>query len=626
MSTRVPLITSQVVPVVGGIMSTTSGAVSTEALHTMGTEVTRNRVNVHAGTEAVGFFSAGPVRMEQGAEVVVLAEGDLLNLPELQELAGASADGGRILSELYRREGALFVRRLRGAFAIALWDRRDHTLLLAVDHFGVRRMYYAGDHSSISFASRLAALRARSTERGAVDPAAIYCYLNFGFLPAPKTPYSGVRRLPPGHVFLARVGYTKLEPFWDMSYMEEKQQEERAASAIYRLSHQAVVESLNGSTVATTGAFLSGGTDSSTVLGLMSRATGERPSCFSIGFDDDRYDELHYAEVAARHFRAAHHTRIVTPDDALEALPALVDAYDEPLGNNSAIGTFLCAKMARESGATHLLAGDGGDEIFGGNERYRTDRVFALYGSIPAPIRRFVLEPSLLRLPEGMSGVLGKAQRYIQRAKIPNPRRFYSYEFYIARNAESLLEGDFLAGVGAEGPWSVVERHFAACGAASELNRLMYLDLKLTIGDNDLFKVVRTGELAGVNVRFPFLALPLVEFTGALPAQFKVRGLEKRYLFKRAFRGLLPRETLAKRKHGFGVPTSVWLRTHRGIREMACDVLLDRRTATRGLLRRGVLERLFHLHATEPSPFYGDIIWSLLMLELWYRRHAEREA
>jgi asparagine synthase (glutamine-hydrolysing) len=151
----------------------------------------------------------------------------------------------------------------------------------------------------------------------------------------------------------------------------------------------------------------------------------------------------------------------------------------------------------------------------------------------------------------------------------------------------------------------------------------MYLDLKLTIGDNDLFKVTRTSELAGVRVRFPFLAVPLVEFTGTLPPAFKVRGLEKRYLFKRAFRGLLPKETLAKHKHGFGVPTAEWLRTHPGIREMARDVLLARRSVERGYFRRGVLEGLFDQLAADSTPFFGDILWTLLMLELWHRRHVD---
>jgi asparagine synthase (glutamine-hydrolysing) len=270
------------------------------------------------------------------------------------------------------------------------------------------------------------------------------------------------------------------------------------------------------------------------------------------------------------------------------------------------------------------MAGDGGDEIFGGNERYRTDQIFARYGRVPAPIRR-LLEPVLGALPQGMPGIIGKAQRYVRRANIPNPRRFYSYEFHVAQHASEMLEPGFLRTCVPDGPWQVLESHFGRVQARSELNRLMYLDLKLTIGDNDLFKVTRTAELGGVAVRFPFLSVPLVEFTGTLPPSFKVRGLEKRYLFRRTFRSLLAPETLAKEKHGFGVPTAEWLKRHPGMRELARDTLLSARTAQRGYFKAGVLEGLFAQHAADDkTPFYGDILWSLLMLELWHRRHADR--
>jgi asparagine synthase (glutamine-hydrolysing) len=321
-----------------------------------------------------------------------------------------------------------------------------------------------------------------------------------------------------------------------------------------------------------------------------------------------------------------HHTRIVTADDALNVLPRLVDGYDEPFGNNSAVGTFFCAQLARESGVSHLLAGDGGDEIYGGNERYRTDRIFARYGHIPGAIRRGVLEPVLNWLPESVPSVLQRAQRYVRRANMPNPRRFYSYEFYVAQNANHLLDRKFVQVSEPEGPWRVLEEHFGRVSSRSELNRLMYLDLKLTIGENDLLKVARTAELAGVGVRFPLLAVPLVEFTGTLPAAFKVHGLEKRYLFKRAFEGLLPRETLTKQKHGFGVPTAYWLKGHRGFRELARDTLLSVRSMQRGYFRSGVLAELFAKHESDSTAFYGDILWRLLMLELWHRRHVDQGA
>jgi asparagine synthase (glutamine-hydrolysing) len=577
-----------------------------------------------AAEEHVGLFATGQACLERSDTVWVAADADLLNLDELRAFSGLGEAKGGLLTRLYELEGPGFLRRLRGAFSIVLWDRRQRSLLLAVDHFGLRRLYYAVGGDGIAFASRIAAVRAAPGQESSIEPAAIFNYLNFGFIPAPRTPYTGIWRLPPGHVLQAQGGCVRLAPFWDMTYGEGRQREDRAAAAVYRLSHQAVQDAFGRDNPKETGAFLSGGTDSSTVVGLMTRLAGEPVHCFSIGFHEDRYDELRYAELAARQFGALHHTRIIKAEDALEALPDLVDAYDEPFGNNSAIGTFLCARMAREHGIRRLLAGDGGDEIFGGNERYRMDRIFARYSRVPAAIRHGLLEPALLHLPAGMPGILGRAQRYVRRANIPNPRRFYSYEFHVAQNAETLLQDDFRRRVSMDAPWQVLEEYFARPRATSELNRLMYLDLKLTLGDNDLFKVTRTAEIAGIAVRFPFLALPLVEFTGSLPGKFKVRGTEKRYLFKQAFRSLLPAEILAKRKHGFGVPTAEWLRSHRGIREVARDTLLDRRTAQRGYFRPGALERLFAEHAAETTPFYGDIIWSLLMLELWHRRHADR--
>jgi asparagine synthase (glutamine-hydrolysing) len=354
----------------------------------------------------------------------------------------------------------------------------------------------------------------------------------------------------------------------------------------------------------------------------MARITGEAVNTFSIGFNEDQYNELRYAEITARHFGAAHYTRVVTADDALAVVPRLVEAYDEPFGNNSVLATFLCAQLARETGVSEMLGGDGGDEIFGGNERYRTDRIFATYGRVPAVLRRGLLEPVLLGLPDA-PGPIGRAQRYIRRARIPNPRRFYSYEFYAAQHAAELLAPDFVRSIEVEAPWLTLERIFREARAGSELNRLLYLDLKLTIGDNDILKVTRSAELAGVKVRFPLLALPLVEFTGTLPAHLKVRGLEKRYLFKRAFRGLLPADTLAKRKHGFGVPVSDWLKRHPGFRELGRDTLLSSRCTQRGYLRKDAIENLFTLHEEDATAFYGDTLWSLLMLELWHQRHVD---
>ncbi len=576
------------------------------------------------GQGQIGLFSSLKVdSLESTDNVWAIGDLDLTNLPELRSLTGREGREDGLLAALYALEGAAFVRRLCGAFALALWDRRQRSLVLAVDRFGIKRLHYVTDHRRTAFASRPSAVLAAPGVEQRVDLAAVYNYLNFGYIPSPESIFAGVQRLPPGHLLRVRQGAATLEPYWDMAYSEQVVRKAEGAATLYRLTEEAVARALRGAIPKNVGAFLSGGTDSSTVVGLMGRLMGERINAFSVGFKEERYNELSYAELSARYFGAAHYTEIITPEEALKWLPRLVEAFDEPFGNNSAIGTYFCAQLAQRCGVKWLLAGDGGDEIFGGNERYRTDRIFARYHWIPTILRRGLLEPIVLNLPEGGRGLLGRLQRYIRRANLPNPRRFYSYEFLVAQEAKALLAPDFRAAIAAEAPYAVIQATYDRAEATADLNRLLYLDLKLTIGDNDLLKVTRTAELAGVNVRFPLLDLPLVEFTGTLPASLKVRGLQKRYLFKRAFRALLPPETLAKRKHGFGVPTSVWLKSHRGFQSLARETLLSSRPRQRGYFRAGAIERLFERHAADSTPFYGDILWTILMLELWHRQHLE---
>lgn len=570
------------------------------------------------------FVAGGPgASAEACGPVVLAADMDVSNATDLLRQRGLTTLP-ELVHDLFESEGRRFPLRLRGGFALALWYPERRRLVLAVDRFGIRRLYYAANEHGLAWSSRVRGALAISSGGPRIDPDAVYAYLNFGTIPAPQTIYAAARRLPPGHTLVWEDGRLSLERYWDMSYPLRPTTESLAVSAVRQQTREAVREALVGADPKRTGAFLSGGTDSSTVVGLMKQVSDERVNAFSIGFAEERYDELGYAELAARHFDAAHYTHIVTPDEAFAALPDVVAAYDEPFGNNSALPTYLCARLARETGMQLLLAGDGGDEIFGGNERYRREYILSRYQRIPWPLRRGLIEPLLRALPDGGASLLGKAQRYVQRASTPNPERFYSSEFYVAQERSRLLNGDFLASIRPTGPLDIARAHYQAAPATTEIDRLLYLDLKITIGDNDLFKVVRTAELAGIGVRFPMLDHPLAELTGALPASFKVRAGEKRYIFKRAFADLLPAEIIQKVKHGFGLPVSHWLKTHPGFRELARDTLLSTGSRGRGYYASGALESLFRLHETDPTPFYGDVLWTLLMLELWHRRHGDR--
>jgi asparagine synthase (glutamine-hydrolysing) len=344
---------------------------------------------------------------------------------------------------------------------------------------------------------------------------------------------------------------------------------------------------------------------------------------FSIGFEEARFNELEYARISARAFQTSHHEYLVNAHDCAEAIPDMVRYFDEPFGNSSAIPTYFCARLAAQNGVKTLLAGDGGDELFGGNSRYLTDKVFAAYERIPSLMRRGVLEPLLRSIPI-RKGVVAKARSYVRRANLPQPERFFSYNLLLDNPIEVIFEPDFVRSLNGH---SVLDRpnlYYQQGPAEQHLDRLLYIDMKITLADNDLLKVTRMCELAGIRPRFPFLDRAVADCAGEIPAVLKVKGSQKRYLFKRAFRNLLPTEVIHKKKQGFGIPVSVWMKTDRRLQELTRDVLLSPRTYQRGYIRRAFVEDLLRHHATDSTAFYGDMLWTFLALELWFREFADK--
>jgi len=350
----------------------------------------------------------------------------------------------------------------------------------------------------------------------------------------------------------------------------------------------------------------------------MTRAVGGAVNAFSIGFDEQRFNELEYAEIAARAFGAKHHTYLVSASDCLESLPDIVRSFDEPFGNSSAVATYFCARLAAEHGTTTLLAGDGGDELFGGNERYATDKIFEVYHAIPGPLRSHLIEP-VAKLPINMSP-MRKARGYIRRANMRGVERMLSFQFLRTHAAADVFEEEFLRSLNGYDVLEVPSRHYAVAPARDHLDRLLYVDMKITLADNDLPKVTRMSELAGVRTRFPFLDRSVADLSGRIPARLKVKGFEKRYLYKRAFRDLLPREILRKKKHGFGIPVAMWMRSDPRMRELAHDTLLSTRASSRGYFRREFIQELFRKHDAGGEIYYGDTLWTFLLLELWHRQ------
>jgi asparagine synthase (glutamine-hydrolysing) len=552
-------------------------------------------------------------------DVTLICRADLLD-PASQSTMNVASH----LCGLYREQGDGFVNTLSGTFAIILYDHRHRTLKAWTDHFGAERLVYGECDESLLVATDIRSILA-ATGRKRISPSAIQEYLLYTCIPTPRTIYEGISKIPPGHQLVSRPTITT-RSYWDIRYTEDDPQRSESAWANWTRDavRSAVANGLNNLSASRTGCFLSGGTDSSSVTGFVKSLTGEPPHTFSIGFDDPRYNEIRYARIAARHFSTNYHEYFVTPQDILDVVERAAKAYDEPFGNSSIVPTYHCARLAAEHGMTHLLAGDGGDELFGGNDRYAHDRIFQQYRRIPLPLRRFIIERAALPAAQWTGLRIAKlGSNYVRRCNVPLPDRYFSYSIVCSMPGQDLFESDFATTLQGHNPLAPARAHFNDAPAQDELNRWLYLDLKITIADNDLRKVMTMSKLAGVTPRFPFLNPTLAEFTARIPPDLKVRGRRLRYIFKKAMQEILPDPIIKKTKHGFGLPYSVWLADSKRLRDFTFDVLGSARCRERGYFRSGLFDWLWSQYQSVHRGYYGDILWLLLMLELWHVNHSD---
>lgn len=562
--------------------------------------------------------------------VNIAVDADLSGLGELAQFLGrqgvdpAPLSLGEQLAWLYFLKGPEFVQHLDGAFSIALWDENKERLLLAIDRLGIKALYWTRERNRLLFASRVGAVRSSMQRPPEINPDALMQFLMFSVVPAPLSIYRDVAKMRPGTFLSYEKGQVREQQYWDLNYSESRNRSESYWAEQVRDGMRAGVQrSLEGTPWQQTGAYLSGGTDSSSVVAFMNECHSP-VNTFSIFFREEKYSEIGFARTTANCFKTSHHERRLTAQDAYEAIPRITQYFDEPFANSSAIGAYYCAVMARENGCDTLLAGDGGDELFAGNERYVTDKYFSLYHSIPLWLRRGLVEPITGLLPKE-DGRLSLPGRYIRRAQIPSPERLISYNYFLSHKPQEVFEPAFLDQVPPETWLKIVAGHSKAARADNELNRHLYLDVKITLADNDLRKVNGTAEMAGVRVRYPLLDYRLAELSARIPSALKLKGFKKRYIFKKAMKDILPVQVLNKKKHGFGVPLGSWFLSDPRLNAMVREVLLDPRTRQRGYFRREFVDQLLGTHQREQASYYGEIVWYLMALELWHRQHLEVE-
>jgi asparagine synthase (glutamine-hydrolysing) len=588
----------------------------------------------HRGPDDQGIYCHGPVGLgarrlsiidlnsghqplsNEDGQIWVALNGEVYNFGELRyRLEGQghhfkTRTDTEVLVHLYEQHGLNFVRHLRGMYAFALWDARAHRLILGRDRLGKKPLYYWQDNGRLAFGSELKCLAQIPGWNPAVNLEALNRYISLRYVPDPDTIVSGVHKLPPAHVLIAEHNRLILSRYWELPSPEEDTRisEEECCQQIRELLSEAVRLRLVSDVPL--GALLSGGMDSSSVVGLMSRMTARPVKTFSIGFREKAFSELDYARTVAKHFGAEHHELVVDPN-AVQLAYQVLAYFDEPFGDASAIPTYLISQLAREH-VTVVLSGDGGDEIFAGYERYPEARRQQVFDYLPRPLRRRVLLPLSVALPQRAYG-----KNYLRHIAAKNGmERYLDSALMPLAVKEQLVSPEFRSQVSTLDCSDVLRRAIPKGNGRHLVDRLLYLDTVTELPGDIMTKVDRMSMAHSLEVRSPLLDHVFVEYVARLPLRYKLRRGLTKYIFKRAFAGMLPAEILRRPKMGFAIPLRRWFAYE--MKDFLNDVLFDSRSSQRGYFRKPYLQMLVQEHASGRRD-HSYLLWSLLGLEIWHR-------
>jgi len=583
----------------------------------------------HRRLSIIDLSPAGhqPMSNEDGSVWIVM-NGEVYNFLELRDALEKkghcfrSRTDTETLLHLYEEKGIDCLKDLRGAFVFALWDGRKKRLFIARDRIGKKPLYYSCKSNTLIFASEVKAILQDPDVSIEVNRSAITDYLSYGYTPTPETMFKGIMKLPPAHFMIYENGNMKIERYWELDFSKKLNlsEPEYCARIMDLLEDSTRIRLISDVPL---GAFLSGGIDSSAVVYMMSKLSPGRVKTFSIGFEEESHSELRYARVIARHFGTDHHEYIVKPR-AIEILPKLVWHYNEPYADSSALPSYYVAKMTRQE-VKVALNGDGGDEDFGGYERFMAARFAEIFRKIPERLRRSIISPLVNRLPESLrfNHPATKLKRFLQMAALPYRERHYNW-VTIFRDAEKrdLFTGQFKKEIDGKNSFYSLESAFGECGSRDIVDMVMSTDIKTNLLDDLLVKMDIATMANSLEGRSPFLDQKMMEFAASIPSDAKIKGTRLKYILKKALSGILPKEILSRGKMGFGIPVDKWFRNE--LKSYSYQILMSDRCINRNYFERQAIKRLLDDHSGARAN-NGARIWSLLNLELWHRMFIEGE-
>jgi len=566
-----------------------------------------------------------PISTEDG-QVTVVCNGEIYNHRELRdelEARGHTLGSGsdvEVIGHLYEEMGTEFVSRLRGMFAIALWDHRRRRLVIVRDRLGIKPLHYAIAGDRLFFSSELKSMRSIDRLPLTLDPLALDRYFTFGYVPAPHTIYREVRKLPPGHLLIWEDGAAKIQQYWRLRFAPDPAMDEEAFAARFLALFRDAVGSHLMSDVPL-GAFLSGGIDSSLMVALMVNGASGPVQTFTMGFGQNagkHFDERPLARMVATRYGTLQTEYEVQPR-VEEVLEHVVEAFDEPFADDSVIPSYYICNLAKRY-VTVALTGLGGDELFGGYERYLGLKLSAGYEWVPSLLRDHVVHPAVERLAEQRNGhySVNHAKRFIRSAGQSPADRYLDYLTVVGESAKSrLLNRGALGAVVADPPAAEFSRRFNSAPADSLLDRAFYSDFQTHLPDDILTLTDRLSMAQGLEVRVPFLDHPLVEFCATIPSSLKVRYWTKKYLLRQVARDYLPNEILTHRKQGFASPMAAWLR--KDLKVYLLDTLSEKRLARHGLFKPAEVTAMIEAHLSRRESNDRQL-FALVMFQKWFER------
>jgi asparagine synthase (glutamine-hydrolysing) len=550
--------------------------------------------------------------------VTVVQNGEIYNHAALREQLELRGHGFRtrcdteVLAHAYEEWGDDFVARLRGMFALALWDRERRRLLLARDRFGIKPLFYAAGGGRLAFASELTALARAPGFSRELDPDAVEAFLAFNSIPAPLSAYRAARKLPPGQLLEWRGGQLRLERYARPAPASAAEQRQEPAAELAAEARERLRDSVRAHLIADVpvGVLLSGGIDSSALTAVAAELSSAPVATFSIGFEERSFDELELARLVARRYGTDHHELVVRPD-AAELLPLIADAYDEPSGDSSALPVYLVCRLA----AGHVkvvLSGEGGDELFGGYQTYVADRLAPVAGTLAGAVR-----PLVERLPSGTGRVPldYKLKRFARAAHLSPLERHHGFKEIFAPD----MRRELLGGRSRADPLDLYRARYAETLGAAPLARLQDVDLGLYLPDDLLVKTDRMSMAHSIEARVPFLDPVVADLALALPSRHKVLGTSTKRLLRRAVAPLVPPEVARGPKRGFSIPAAAWLRGP--LLPFARELLSADALRAAGVFDPATVGRVLERHASGAEDLSRQL-WGLMAFTLWQRRAA----